>query len=267
MGDRGCALLDTDFISKLYDTKINESDMLIKRIVSIEKFHFVCHYQTVVELKSYHVSVSDWVENNGKITVYTDRTLLRLLLGYFGSAAYGLYLNMLKVSCDTFSYGYFEKYYASLIHYHKSTWLDCNMTDFIKQLQKCDEGVGKDNNLGEIKLYTTAQLLEATGIENLYIFCSDDRKARSVLVNQENIDCVSAIASFYLAKKYLSMDKDTARLFFDSWMELHKNYNQAYFRVYRADDFQMERVLGQDLFDMLYEDKLYLQKDGLFKMK
>ena len=109
MGDRGCALLDTDFISKLYDTKINESDMLIKRIVSIEKFHFVCHYQTVVELKSYHVSVSDWVENNGKITVYTDRTLLRLLLGYFGSAAYGLYLNMLKVSCDTFSYGYFEK--------------------------------------------------------------------------------------------------------------------------------------------------------------
>ena len=50
-------------------------------------------------------------------------------------------------------------------------------------------------------------------------------------------------------------------------MELHKNYNQAYFRVYRADDFQMERVLGQDLFDMLYEDKLYLQKDGLFKMK
>ena len=44
----------------------------------------------------------------------------------------------------------------------------------------------------------------------MYIFCSDDRKARSVLVNQENIDCVSAIASFYLAKKYLSMDKDTA---------------------------------------------------------
>ena len=29
MGDRGCALLDTDFISKLYDTNINESDMLI----------------------------------------------------------------------------------------------------------------------------------------------------------------------------------------------------------------------------------------------
>ena len=63
------------------------------------------------------------------------------------------------------------------------------------------------------------------------------------------------------------MDKDTARLFFDSWMELHKNYNQAYFRIYRADDCRMERVLGLDLFNMLYEDKLFLQKDGLFKMK
>lgn len=266
MGDRGCALLDTDFVSKLYDTKINETDTLIKRIVSIEKFHFVCHYQAVVELKIYNESVSDWVENNENITVYTDRELLQFLLNHFGLAAYGLYLNMLKVSCDTFSYGYFEKYYASLIHYYKSTWLDCSMTDFIKHLKKCDEVVGQDNNLGEIKLYTTAQLLEATGIENFYIFCSDDRKARSVLVNQ-NIDCVSAIASFYLAKKYLNMDKNTAQLFFDSWVELHKKYNQAYFRIYGTDDSQMIKVLGQDLFDMLYADKLFLQKDGLFKMK
>lgn len=31
--------------------------------------------------------------------------------------------------------------------------------------------------------------------------------------------------------------------------------------------FQLERVPGQDIFDMLYEDELDLQKDGFFKRK
>lgn len=45
-----CALLDTDFISKLYITKASDSDRLIYRILSIADFHFACHKQTSIEL-------------------------------------------------------------------------------------------------------------------------------------------------------------------------------------------------------------------------
>lgn len=47
------ALLDTDFISKLYITKANDSDRLIFRILSISEFHFICHEQTKIELGSF----------------------------------------------------------------------------------------------------------------------------------------------------------------------------------------------------------------------
>lgn len=83
--------------------------------------------------------------------------------------------------------------------------------------------------------------------------------------NQNNIDCVSALASFYLAKKYLNMSKENAQVFFDSWMVLYRK--QKYFQIYSKSGYQLERVLGQDIFDMLYEDKLDLQKDGFFKRK
>lgn len=99
----------------------------------------------------------------------------------------------------------------------------------------------------------------------MYIFCSDDRKARSVMSNQNNIDCVSALASFYLAKKYLNMSKENAQLFFESWIALHRN--QKCFQIYSESGYQLERVLSQDIFDMLYDDKLDLQKDGFFKRK
>lgn len=84
--------------------------------------------------------------------------------------------------------------------------------------------------MGEIKLYTTAQILELSSAGELYIFCSDDRKARFMMSNQNKVDCVSALASFYLAKKYLNMDKESAQIFFDSWMNLHQN--QDYFQIY-----------------------------------
>lgn len=50
------------------------------------------------------------------------------------------------------------------------------------------------NNIRSKLTYSEVSIME------LYIFCSDDRKARSVMSNQ-SIDCVSALASFYLAKR------------------------------------------------------------------
>ena len=115
------------------------------------------------------------------------------------------------------------------------------------------------NNIRSKLTYSEVSIME------LYIFCSDDRKVRSVMSNQSNIDCVRALTSYYLAKNYLHMSKEYAQVFFDSWMALHRN--QKCFQIYSKSGYQLERVLGQDIFDMLYEDELDLQKDGFFKRK
>ncbi len=38
---------------------------------------------------------------------------------------------------------------------------------FLSILEECNEKVGQDNNLGEIKLYITAQILEVLSVEVL----------------------------------------------------------------------------------------------------
>lgn len=262
-----CALLDTDFISKLYITSASDSDRLIYRLLNITDFHFLCHRQTVVELSRHNQQASEWLEKTSNIMVYTDLALIRLMVNTFGSAAYGTYVNILHRSCDIFSQAFFDTYYTSLEQYVTNAWSNYSLDDFVSLINACDAVIGQDNNLGEIKLYTMAQILECSGTEELYIFCSDDRKARYALSAQTDMDCVSALASFYLAKKYLNMKKEDAQIFFDSWMQFHKERNQEYFQVYTINGHQLEKIPGQDIFDMLYNNELYLMKDGFFRRK
>lgn len=262
-----CALLDTDFISKLYITKANDSDRLIFRVLSIVNFHFVCHKQTIIELARHNQCVSRWLDEMSSVTVYTDRALLQLMINIFGASAYGFYVNMLRKSCNIFSCSFFGAHYSSLDQYVINAWNNYDLDEFVALIDACDSAIGQDNNLGEIKLYTMAQVLENIGTEELYVFCSDDRKARYVLSSQANMDCVSALASFYLAKKYLKMKKEDAQMFFDSWMMFHKAKKQEYFQVYSTNGYQLEKIHGQDIFDMLYNDELYLMKDGFFRKK
>ncbi|MDD6396004.1 MAG: hypothetical protein PUB37_07500 [Firmicutes bacterium] len=262
-----CALLDTDFISKLYITKANDSDRLIYRILNIADFHFVCHQQTCIELARHNHWASKWLAETSSVTVYTDRTLIQLMARTFGAAAYGFYVDMLHRSCDIFSQTFFNTYCTSLEQYVTEAWGNYDLDDFVGLIDACDTAIGQDNNLGEIKLYTMAQILERSGTEELYLFCSDDRKARYALSDQTEMECVSALASFYLAKKYLNMVKDEAQPFFDSWMDFHKGHNQDRFQIYTASGCQLAKIPGQDIFDMLYNDELYLMKDGFFRRK
>jgi len=262
-----CALLDTDFISKLYITKADDSDRLLFRILGITDFHFVCHQQTDIELSRHNQWASKWLENTTTVTIYTDRDLVQLMTSNFGSAAYGTYVNMLHRSCDIFSKAFFDTYYNVLEIYVTDAWGKYDLDAFVSLIEHCDAIIGQDNNLGEIKLYTMAQILDCFGSEELYLFCSDDRKARYALSSQTDMDCVSALASFYLAKKYLKMEKSDAQIFFNSWMSFHKVKNQEHFQVYTASGHQLEKLLGQDIFDMLYNDELYLMRDGFFRRK
>lgn len=263
-----CALLDADFISKLYFTKVNESDRMIYCILGIDSFHFITHQQISIELGRHNYLASQWLNETENVNVYTDKDLVLLLRENFGEAAYGYYVEMLRRSCDIFSQKFFDTYYAALESYVIDLWGKYDLDSFIALIEACDDVIGTDNNLGEIKLYTTAQVLTQSGSDKLYIFCSDDRKARYALSIQEDMECISPLASFYLAKKYLKMPKEEAQRFFDSWMDFHYEHNgQTHFRVYSISGNQLEKLPGQDIFDMLYNDELYLKKDGFFQRK
>lgn len=169
---------------------------------------------------------------------------------------------MLRNSCEIFAQDFFDTYYTPLEQYVINAWDHYELDKFVTLIETCDTAIGQDNNLGEIKLYVTAQILEYIGTEELYVFCSDDRKARYVLADQVDMECVCALASFYLVKKYLHMEKSEAQVFFDSWMRYHLEYNQDRFQIYSANGHQLEKIAGQDIFNMLYNDELYLAKDG-----
>lgn len=95
--DKRCAMLDADFISKLY-----ESNQMIVRILSIADFNFVCHKQTSIELSRHNHQALQWLNTNTDITVYSDRDLIQQMLELFNISAYTYYADMLRRSCDIF---------------------------------------------------------------------------------------------------------------------------------------------------------------------
>ena len=81
------ALLDTDFISKLYITKANDTNRLIFRILTIPEFQFLCHEQAKIELGRHNQWASTWLNENNNVTIYTDRELTSRLMNSYGDTA------------------------------------------------------------------------------------------------------------------------------------------------------------------------------------
>lgn len=107
--DKRCAMLDADFISKLY-----ESNQMIVRILSIADFNFVCHKQTGIELSRHNHQALQWLNAKTDITVYSDRDLIQQMLELFNISAYTYYADMLRRSCDIFSQGFYNQYYNKI---------------------------------------------------------------------------------------------------------------------------------------------------------
>ena len=258
------AILDTDFISKMYITRKDENSQLIKLIVQIEDFDFICHNQTLVELQRHNSDAANWLQKEKSITVYSDLDLITLLENIYNKSAFYLFANLLKTSCDVFSSNYYNTHYQELDKYLSNPIDTLNVDGFVSKISSCDSNIGTGNNLGEIKLYTIAQVLETLGNNQLYVFCSDDRKACYTLNGQSNFECVRALGAFYLAKNYLLLSKDEAKSYYDSWMAFHIERNQDSFKMYLEKNNQLQKVDGYNIFNMLYNNELKLLKNGHF---
>ncbi len=119
-----------------------------------------------------HPQSSGFSVAEGNIQKYSDADLLALLYPLYGKNSITMFLFYLNNSCSLFGGSFYGKYYAEL---EKKTSLP--ETEFVAELSQRDSGVGYDNNLGEIKTYVLQQVLQNIKNIQLYVFCSDDKRA------------------------------------------------------------------------------------------
>lgn len=264
------ALLDTDFISKLHITRKDDNNRMIDRVLELPGFCFVCHAQIQIELGRHNTTATSWLQENisaGQIKAYTDDELLTELAESFGILGITKYRDILKDSCAVFSNGFYQEYYSALDTLIETEKSIVTESKFVNILRECDKNVGIDNNLGEIKIYVMAQIMQALSMEGLYVFCSDDRKARYGIATQTPMNCVSALGAFCLVRKHLSMKKEEAICYFSSWMRFHEK-KQTEFKIYsNTAGKQLIKMNGYQIFDGIYDETIGLWKDGYLKIK
>lgn len=223
MTKKKCALLDTDFISKLHITRKDDENRLIDRVLELPDYQFVCHEQIAI----------------------------------------AFYLYDLENACRPFGETYYKQYYAKLEALRESS-----DEHFLEELARCDAAVGRENNLGEIKTYLLQQVLQSWQDIPLYLFCSDDKKARSSLANVGGIPCISAISSFYMLKERLGIERSEAKLYFDSWMMFHWGMGQTDFKVHRnTKEMQLIKMDGYEIFNRIYDGAVTILKNGNLKLR
>lgn len=261
-----CALLDTDFISKLYITRKDDDNRLIDRILELPDYNFVCHSQIQTELKRHDAMLIDWFLNQiaqNVIKCFSNFDLLQCLRSFYGKNATLIFLFYLSIACALFDRTFYEQYYGIL-----EQKMQLTDEDFAKEIAICDDIIGYDHNLGEIKTYVLQQVLQNEEDLLVYIFCSDDQKARTGIFNAGGLPCISALSSFYLLKEVLGMEKCEARLYFDSWMQFHQSKNQTRFKVHRnTKEMQLMKMDGYEIFEHIYNGNMMILKNGNLKLQ
>lgn len=182
-----------------------------------------------------------------------------------------MYIDLLEQSCEPFSAKFCQTYYQPLCDLRTEIFSG-NATHTVENVAQivaeCDEAVGTDNNLGEIKTYVLEQILEYMGEGCIFLFCSDDQGARRGVFELRNtlqVECVSALGAFYLLNKMFGMDRTALTGYFTTWMDFHLQHNQRVFKVYDPKGARLIRVEGWKLLDDICAGLLYMRVDGFLQ--
>lgn len=256
------AILDADFVSKLYSTINNAGVHFIDRLFDFD-YEFFCHEQILIELQRHNGNAKVWLNNNSnKIKIYSDSDILNMFKSYplSDSVACRYYLNHLKTSCEIYSQSYFDSCYGNLINKIHS------IADFLSELVAGDIKVGKKHNLGEVKNTVLLNALHLCTKNSVYKFCSDDQDTRShILVyaakNNYDLKCISPFSFFYLAKNELLMSKKDVDEFFSSWTNMNANQ-----RIKVVDEHCVKRFKDVNVvYSDIWTDKVNCTAEGYIK--
>jgi hypothetical protein len=271
---KNIAVLDTDFISKLYTTKNNKKAPLLGKIMELP-FQFHCHRQTLIELecKETQRQCSKWLIDQNKeqkLEIISDLDLINRMRAKLNSdkmdTALNMYRMFLQESCSLFSSNLYNLHYIELDSVEPSA----KEPVISEAIRHGDESVGNKNNLGEIKAITMIYLFMWLDSVPVFQFLSDDTTARRMLIQDErfsaHMNCISALGSFYVLFKKGLLDRETAKEFFDSWMELHASTNQTKFRIRNSNKGrQLEKIEGYSLFEGIFSGALEMGRDGFLQ--
>lgn len=262
------ALLDTDFISKTHSIQSANGNYLINHIMELPKYNFFCHSQIVTELNRYNSDAPVWLQEKikiGKIKSYTDESILESLALVRGPLACATYTQMLKMACDAFSSNYFSEHYGVL---EDVNYMSMSKEEYLRILQQLDIEVGKKNNLGEIKSFVLLQVLTVMLGEQIYVFCSDDKNARSGATSFKNIRCISLLSVFSRLKEEMSWTIAEAEPYIESLMSFCQKHNQTTFRVMEASDVKRcQRVPCKQVLQEIFDGKFVELKNGMLRYK
>lgn len=263
------ALLDTDFISKTHIIQKDVKNHLIDRIMELPRYQFYCHSQIQTELNRHNVSGSmEWLEEKisaGRIICYNDEDILNNLETIYGAAAALMYANLLQTACQAYKTGYFEDNFKEL---QQLDYKNISKKDFLKKLNEDSDKISVSKNLGEIKTYVLLQMLLVMFGEQIYMFCSDDRNARSGIVSIGRAKCISVLSAFLRLKKECDFQLEDAKEYIQSWLDFCSKCGQTTFKLQEnSKERRFCKVPCEQVMREIYEDKLEETRIGNLKYK
>lgn len=259
--DKKYALLDTDFIYKSHLARNAADHTLAELVLNFEDYEFFCHEIVKEELTRHEITPdpNPWLEEKmkaGRIKLYSDRDIVNELSKIYGDIATLTYITLLQISCETFHAGFFEKYYGTLEYTENVTDRDC----FLTALKACDDKIPHQNGLGEKKTFVLVQMMEILYSKQVYVFCSDDFKARQSIASlSKPINCISILGVFYKLMK-MGYDKTEMQEYYDRLASFLKK--QTEYRVWSLSGHQRIKVPIMQVLDDIYDGKFQLLKNG-----
>ena len=259
--DRKYALLDTDFLYKSHIARNANNHTLADFVIDFPDYTFFCH-ETVKEELTRHQLYPDpnpWLDEkirSGRIKQYSDRDIVDELSKLYGAGAISMYLVLLESGCNTFKAGFFENYYGSL-----RTRDDLENVDaFIEALRVCDGSIPHQNGVGEKKTYVLIQMMEIIHNAQVYVFCSDDFKARQSMAGlTKPINCISILGVFHKLMR-MGHDKSEMEEYYNRLAAFLKN--QTEYKVWSSSGHQRIGIPVVRVLDDIYDGKFKLLKNG-----
>lgn len=259
--DKKYASLDADFLYKSHLARNTKNHTLADFVIEFMDYEFFCHEMIKRELTR-HTVIPDpnpWLEDkikNGRVKLFSDRDIVTELGKLYRTSATNMYLTLLQTSCETFTTGFFEKYYGSMRNMDNLENIDA----FLAALNLCDNSIPHQTGLGEKKSYVLIQMMEIIHGNRVYVFCSDDFKARQSMASlTAPIHCISILGVFHKLMK-MGHKKSEMQEYYDRLSVFLKN--QTEYKVWSKSGHQRLKVPIPQVFDDLYDEKFQLLRNG-----